>query len=184
MCLISCADSRGCSSNSNTYGDMRKLMFWGVTDLACTGGGVPAKDSPHTAKAPLYVFPSRSWCTGGVPGYEIPCPISHWIPRTFKLNITIKGCTGAVPGHIYIYTIWRNMYRGCTGIYIYIYQKQIYSKSVPGMYRNIYIYIRFGECCTGPACTGARPNFCMLPYIYIGVHWFAQKQQRSNNKKS
>ena len=66
-------------------------------------GGVPAKDSPHTAKAPLYVFPSRSWCTGGVPGYEIPCPISHWIPRTFKLNITIKGCTGDVLGHIYIY---------------------------------------------------------------------------------
>ena len=55
------------------FGDMRKLMFWRVTNLACTGegctrGGVPEKDSPHTAKAPLYVFPSRSWCTGGVPG--------------------------------------------------------------------------------------------------------------------
>ena len=115
------------------------------------GGGVPAKDSPHTAKAPLHVFPSRGWCTGGVSGYENPCPISHWIPRTLELNITIKGCTGDVPGYIYIYTknkFIQKVYRGCTGTYIYI-------------------YIRFGECCTGPACTGARPNFCMLPYIVL-----------------
>ena len=85
------------------------------------GGGGPAKDSPHTAKAPLYVFPSRSWCTRGVPGYEIPCPISHWIPRTLELNITIKGCTGDVLGYIYI-----RFGETCTGdvpgyIYIYIY---------------------------------------------------------------
>ena len=124
---------------------MRKLMFWRVTDLArtgegCTGGGVPAKDSPHTAKAPLYVFPSRSWCTGGVPGYEIPCPISHWIPRTLELNITIKGCTGDVLGYIYIYIRFGEACTRDVPGYIYIYQKQIYSKSVPGMYRDIYIY--------------------------------------------
>ena len=125
---------------------MRKFMFWRVTDLACTGEGctgegAPAKDSPHTAKAPLYVFPSRSWCTGGVPGYEIPCPISHWIPRTLELNITIKGCTGDVPGHIYIYTIWRNMYRGCTRTYIYIPKTNLFKNCTGDVPGHIYIYI-------------------------------------------
>ena len=67
---------------------MRKLMFWEVTNLACTGEGCTgAQDSPHTAKAPLYGFPSRNWCTGDVPGYEIPCPISQWILGTFGLSI-------------------------------------------------------------------------------------------------